>query len=68
MPGFSFIKSKKKMKINLAKDFTFFSNGQMVMQFPISINLTELLKGSSTCRSPLSAVLLSRNFETKEKS
>ena len=47
-PGFSFIKSKKKKKqMNLVKDFTFSSldeEGQMVMLFPISINLTELLE------------------------
>ena len=46
-PGFSFIKSKKKKQMNLVKDFTFSSldeEGQMVMLFPISINLTELLE------------------------
>ena len=46
-PGFSFIKSKKKKQMNLVKDFTFSSldeEGQMVMLFPISINLNELLE------------------------
>ena len=46
-PGFSFIKSKKEKQMNLVKDFTFSSldeEGQMVMLFPISINLTELLE------------------------
>ena len=46
--GVSFIKAKQKRKqANLVKDFIFSSvdeEGQMVMLFPISINLTEVLE------------------------
>ena len=47
-PGVSFIKAKQKRKqANLVKDFIFSSvdeERQMVMLFPISINLTEVLE------------------------
>ena len=52
-PGVSFIKAKQKRKqANLVKDFIFSSvdeEGQMVMLFPISINLTEVLERAAVC-------------------
>ena len=71
MLGLANIKAKQKRKqANLVKDFIFSSvdeEGQMVMLFLISINLTEVLERfGQLCQS--SAVLLSRNCVTKERS